>query len=53
MDFDTNLIQSGTPGEVYENCKSVIEKGKQIEGGFILFFWKSDIFRSNLHVLIS
>jgi uroporphyrinogen decarboxylase len=34
--IDTNLIQTGTAREVYENCKSVIEKGKRIEGGFIL-----------------
>lgn len=34
--IDTNLIQAGTPEEVYENCRSAIKKGKQIEGGFIL-----------------
>jgi uroporphyrinogen decarboxylase len=34
--IDTSLLQTGTPRQVYENCRSVIEKGKRIECGFIL-----------------
>ena len=29
------IIQTGTPGEVYEASREVIEKGKKLSGGFI------------------
>lgn len=30
------LIQTGTPQQVYERCRTRIEQGKEIKGGFIL-----------------
>jgi uroporphyrinogen decarboxylase len=33
---DTVLLDSGSPREIYDTCKGLLEKGKRIEGGFIL-----------------
>ena len=33
--LDTTIIQTGTPGEVYEASRKVIERGKKLPGGFI------------------
>ena len=34
--IDTTLMEKGSPGEVFNTCKELLEKGKRIEGGFIL-----------------
>ncbi|MBI2853123.1 MAG: hypothetical protein HYX84_08540 [Chloroflexi bacterium] len=34
--LETTVIQCGTPGEVYEAARQVIEKGKSLDNGFIL-----------------
>lgn len=34
--INTSLLQSGTANEVYEECRSVIQKMKYREGGFLL-----------------
>ncbi|MFC1867578.1 uroporphyrinogen decarboxylase family protein [Thermodesulfobacteriota bacterium] len=33
--LEPTIIQTGTPQEVYEATKEVVEKGKKIEGGFV------------------
>jgi uroporphyrinogen decarboxylase len=33
---NTTILQTGTPDDVYEDCRVRIEKGKQCPGGFIL-----------------
>ena len=33
---DTTILQTGTPDDVYEDCRVRIEKGKQCPSGFIL-----------------
>lgn len=33
--LDPALIQAGTPDQVYETTKGIVERGKRLEGGFI------------------
>ena len=33
--METTIVQCGTPGEVYEEARKVIEQGKRLPGGFI------------------
>ena len=34
--IDTILMEKGSPREVFDTCKELLEKGKRIENGFIL-----------------
>ncbi len=34
--IETVLLEKGRPGQVFDACQNLLEKGKRIEGGFIL-----------------